>query len=81
LEGTPTNPEETRFLTNLKWPILLTKNMASEMTGLDAQYLDKLRKLGLVKVYRTLGGQNRFHRDSLVRHIERNLTHGNRLQG
>ena len=43
------------------------------MTGLDTQYLDKLRKAGKVTVYKTSGGQHRFYRDSLINHIKTNL--------
>lgn len=58
------------------YPLLLTRSLAETMTGLEGQYLDSLRKSGLVSVYRTKGGHYRFHRDSLINHINQNLTNG-----
>lgn len=59
-----------------KYPILLSKAEASEMTGFNKQYLDKLRKTGDVTVYVTKGGHYKFYRDSLIEHINNNLKNG-----
>lgn len=61
-----------------KYPILLSKAEASEMTGLNKQYLDKLRKENQVAVYKTKGGHHKFYRDSLIQHINKNLKNGTR---
>jgi hypothetical protein len=58
------------------FPLLLTRSMAENMTGLEGQYLDSLRKSGKVMVYKTKGGHYRFHRDSLITHINENLIYG-----
>lgn len=59
-----------------KYPILLSKAEASEMTGLNKQYLDKLRKSNDVAVYVTKGGHHKFYRDSLIEHIKNNIKNG-----
>jgi hypothetical protein len=43
------------------------------MTGLSARYFDRLRKDGVLNTYQTLGGQHRFRRDEILKHI--NGTH------
>lgn len=75
-EQTLLEPEENRILIDAKYPLLLTRSMAESMTGLEGQYLDMLRKKGDIKVYKTFGGHFRFHRDSLINHINNNLVNG-----
>ena len=52
------------------YPILLSRSLAEQLTGIDVRELDKLRKLGIIRCYTTLGGQHRFHKDSLLQYIE-----------
>jgi hypothetical protein len=59
-----------------RYPILLSKAEAAEMTGLNKQYLDKLRKTNEVAVYVTKGGHHKFYRDSLIEHINKNIKNG-----
>ena len=73
---THSKPEDRQILIEGRYPLLLTRSLAEEMTGMEGQYLDQLRKLGLVKVYKTIGGHFRFHRDSLIHHINHNLQYG-----
>ena len=72
------NQEGRHILIEVKYPLLLTRSLAEEMTGMEGQYLDQLRKLNLVKVYKTVGGHFRFHRDSLINHINTNLQYGHK---
>lgn len=60
------NPED--------YPILLSRSLAEEMTGINVRELDKLRKSGSIRCYTTLGGQSRFHKDSLLQYIESKST-------
>lgn len=53
----------------LKQPLLLSLAQAVELTGLDRQYIQKLRMAGLIKTYRTLGGKHKYHRKDLLRHV------------
>ena len=57
-----------------KLPLLLTLSQAAELTGLSRKYIQKLRRADVIKVYVTLGGRHKYHRDDLLRHvgIERN---------
>lgn len=57
-----------------KLPLLLSLSQAAEMTGLNRKYIQKLRRAGVIKVYVTLGGRHKYHRDDLLKHvgIERN---------
>lgn len=52
--------------------MLLSRSLAERMTGIDVRELDNLRKQGLVKCFRTIGGQFRFHKASLIEYIEAN---------
>lgn len=52
------------------YPMLLSRSMAEQLTGIDVRELDKLRKSGIIRCYTTLGGQNRFHKSSLLSYIE-----------
>ena len=52
------------------YPMLLSRSAAEELTGIDVRELDKLRKLGILRCYTTLGGQYRFHKTSLLTYIE-----------
>lgn len=52
------------------YPMLLSRKAAEELTGIDVRELDKLRKLGSLRCYTTLGGQHRFHKTSLLNYIE-----------
>lgn len=52
------------------YPIVLSRSLAEEMTGIDVRELDNLRKQGLVRCFKTLGGQYRFHKSSLIQYIE-----------
>lgn len=56
------------------YPLLLSRSMAEQLTGIDVRELDKLRKTGVVRCYTTIGGQHRFHKDSLLQYIETNIT-------
>ena len=56
------NPED--------YPILLSRSVAEQLTGIDVRELDKLRKNGIIRCYNTLGGQYRFHKSSLLQYIE-----------
>lgn len=51
------------------FPLLLTRKQASQMTGLDEKYFDRLRLEGGMRTYRTLGGLHRFYRDEILAHI------------
>jgi hypothetical protein len=68
--------EDKPTLIDARYPLLLTRSMASSMSGFNGQYLDYLRKSGSVRVYMTKGGQFRFYRDDLINHIKNNLTNG-----
>lgn len=50
-------------------PLLLTRKQASDLTGLDEKYFDRLRHQGRLKFYRTLGGLHRYYRDEVLEHI------------
>jgi hypothetical protein len=52
------------------YPIVLSRSLAEEMTGIDVRELDILRKKGLVRCFKTIGGQYRFHKQSLIQYIE-----------
>lgn len=54
-----------------EYPMLLSRSAAKRMTGIDVRELDKLRKTGQIRCYTTLGGQHRFHKSSLLQHIEK----------
>lgn len=60
------NPDE--------YPILLSRSLAEQLTGIDVRELDKLRKNGIIRCYKTLGGQHRFHKSSLLQYIETKST-------
>ena len=60
------NPDE--------YPMLLSRTMAEQLTGIDVRELDKLRKLGILRCYTTIGGQHRFHKTSLLAYIESKST-------
>ena len=66
----------------MTYPPLLSRKAASEMTGLSARYFDRLRLDGKLSTYKTLGGQHRFHRDEILKHINENpaLEHANHRQ-
>ena len=51
------------------YPILITRKQASELTGLDEKYFDRLRHEERLRTYRTLGGLHRFYRDEVLEHI------------
>ena len=51
-------------------PPLLTRSQAAELTGMNAKYLDSLRRKGVVRVYTMLcGTSHRFYRDDLLEHL------------
>lgn len=50
-------------------PLLLTLSQAAELTGLSRKYIQKLRRADVIKVYVTLGGRHKYHRDDLLRHV------------
>tara|TARA_Y100000310_G_scaffold340861_1_gene438079 strand:+ start:1498 stop:1677 length:180 start_codon:yes stop_codon:yes gene_type:complete len=52
-----------------KLPILLTLTQAAELTGLTKKYIMKLRRADVIKVYTTLGGRHKYHREDLLRHV------------
>lgn len=52
------------------YPMLLSRSMSEQLTGIDVRELDKLRKSGILRCYTTLGGQHRFHKSSLLTYIE-----------
>jgi len=52
------------------YPMLLSRSAAERLTGIDVRELDKLRKSGILRCYTTIGGQYRFHKASLLQHIE-----------
>jgi excisionase family DNA binding protein len=51
------------------YPLLITRKQASELTGLDEKYFDRLRHESRLRTYRTLGGLHRFYRDEVLEHI------------
>lgn len=52
------------------WPPLLTLSQAVLMTGLAAKYIQKIRRAGVIPVYKLHGGtQHRYHRDELLKHL------------
>ena len=53
-------------------PLLLTRSEAWRFSGLDENYLDRLRRSGDLKTYKTKGGHHRFFRDDLINHIIKN---------
>lgn len=55
------------------YPILITRKQASELTGLDEKYFDRLRHTEKLRCYRTLGGLHRFYRDEVLEHIGANF--------
>jgi excisionase family DNA binding protein len=55
------------------YPLLLTRKQASELTGLDEKYFDRLRRAGKLRTYRTLGGLHRFYRDEILEYIGANF--------
>lgn len=54
---------------DMETPLLLTLSEAAALTGLKRKYIQKLRRAGVITVYRTLGGRHRYHRDDLLRHV------------
>ncbi len=52
-----------------EWPPLLTVTQAAKMTGLSDKYIHKLRKAGVIKSYKLLGGTHRYYRDNLKEHF------------
>jgi predicted site-specific integrase-resolvase len=56
------------------YPILLSRSLAEQLTGIDVRELDKLRKSGTIRCYTTIGGQHRFHKSSLLQYIESKST-------
>lgn len=56
------------------FPLLLTRKQASQLTGLDEKYFDRLRLEGRMRTYRTLGGLHRFYRDEILAHIGVNFS-------
>ncbi len=55
-------------------PPLLSRKAASQLTGLSVRYLDRLRKDGTLRTYKTKGGHHRFYRDELIEHINLNAS-------
>ena len=56
--------------TKSKWPPLLRREQAAEMTGAHPRYIDKLRLCGVVKTYKYINGSRfMFYRDELLRHF------------
>lgn len=62
------------------YPPLLSRKAASQMTGLSPRYFDRLRKEGKLGTYRTIGGQHRFYRDEILKHISTNEAQKNTLE-
>ena len=57
-----------------EYPPLLTKSQALELTGLQPHYLDRIRKMSLVKVYQLQGtasrGECRYYKQDLLKHLK-----------
>jgi excisionase family DNA binding protein len=51
------------------YPLLLNRKQASQLTGLDEKYFDRLRHAGTLRTYVTAGGLHRFYRDEVLAHI------------
>jgi len=54
---------------NEELPLLLSLKQATELTGLEERYIQKLRKAGLIKVYTTIGGRHKYHKEDLLKHV------------
>ena len=53
-----------------KWPPLLRREEAAEMTGAKPRYIDKLRLCGAIKTYKYVNGKNHlYYRDDLLNHF------------
>ena len=53
-----------------KWPPLLRREQAAEMTGAHPRYIDKLRLCGAVRTYKYLNGKSyMYYRDELLKHF------------
>jgi len=50
----------------------MSRSEASRFTGLDENYLDRLRRAGKLKTYVTEGGHHRFFKEDLLNHILNN---------
>ncbi len=53
-----------------EYPRLMGRTMAAEMTGMSPKYFDTLRKGGVLKIYKTIGGgKSFFFRDEVAKHF------------
>lgn len=62
------------------YPPLLSRKAASQMTGLSPRYFDRLRREGKLSTYKTIGNQNRFYRDEILKHISTNESSNQTLE-
>lgn len=62
------------------YPPLMSRKAASQMTGLSPRYFDRLRREGKLSTYKTIGGQHRFYRDEILKHISTNEIATNTLE-
>lgn len=51
------------------YPLLLNRKQASQLTGLDEKYFDRLRHDKKLRTFRTHGGLHRFYRDEVLAYI------------
>ena len=64
-------PTQRSAVEATSWPPLLTLSQAVSMTGLSAKYIMKIRRAGVIPVYKLHGGtKSRYRRDELLKHLE-----------
>ena len=51
------------------FPYLLSRNKAMSLIGLTRRQLELLAIKGVIRIYRTKGGQKRYFRDDLIKFI------------
>ena len=62
-------------------PPLLRLAEASTSFNLSKSTLLRLRRKGVIRTYKTSGGQFMFYRDDLIEHISKNTNGDNQVQG
>jgi excisionase family DNA binding protein len=60
-------------------PPLLRLTEANQIFNLSKSTLLRLRRKGVLKTYRTSGGQFMFYRDDLIEHISKNTNGSNQV--
>jgi excisionase family DNA binding protein len=60
-------------------PPLLRLTEANQIFNLSKSTLLRLRRKGVLKTYRTSGGQFMFYRDDLIDHISKNTNGANQV--